>query len=1443
MMLHRARLLSLSIILATGLLLLLLSIPRLAFTAVSLPNAIDPAQTDNKLAADLRQRLDEADSNEPVPIIIHLAARSSLSAASSIGDMPARRAAVVEQLQQTAVASQENLIAQLNAWQKQNAIQSIRPFWIINAVAATAAPGVIPQIAARPDVAAVALDVQHRYFDPLDFSFEATADDQQLTVNNQQLVAVDQLATSISWGVERINAPLVWHGLGIDGAGVTVAIMDSGVDWLHPDLFANYRGNLGDTVDHSGNWYHTSMPAITEPIDLLGHGTHVAGTAVGQNGIGVAPGANWIAVSIADENGFIYDSDVHAGFEWIMAPDGDPALAPDIVNNSWGGAPESVTFVADVAALQAAGIVTVFAAGNSGPEPETIGAPGSYTDTLSVAASDDIDAIAWFSSRGPSPLTAAQNPWISAPGTAILSALPDGKYGTMNGTSMATPHVAGALALLLSANPTLTRLEMADILAETAVPMTLTHPNNDSGWGRLDAYAAVASQTAPGILQGIVQSNGTPLPNVTISVTTTQNAILRFQTDDDGRYQAALQSGQYDIAVAPFGYNPFAASGVAVTAAQTTTLDIALDLLPSGTINGVVRQLGTNEPLTATVTVLNTPITVDTDGNGRYTLTLPADGQYKLRASADGYRLEHAVVLPQQERPTFQEFILEPAPTILLVDGGQWYFASYANFYQDSLLALGHHFDTWTIRNPFEDRPTLDDLTPYDIIIWSNPADSPGYLGLGYTLSNYLDQGGNLLISGQHIGSYDGQGIYIQPWWYDQLQADFMGKTAVTNTLSGAANTHFAGITPTLNAPDSAANQTGPDQSSPLALSASAFLFEDGLSGGLQAGHCQPFRIAYFGFGLEGVSAYDRAAILNGSFDYFASPRLETGLQWEPDAIDDYALAGARLVYTLTIRNLSETMTDTFNLSIADSVWPAELLTDTLTLGACQTSQTVLTIDAPADAPPDFTHEMRVTAVSANDPATAEQFNLRHKIPGHILLVDDDRWYDQQPVYQTMLDEMGLVYDVWDIGGDGQNRGSPTQEMLNAYDFVLWYTAYDWFAPVTNAENEMLTRYLEQGGRLFLTSQDFLYYHHQTPLAADYLGVLEYRESISPTAVYGAGNPILGTDLAGPLPLDFTPYQNHGDGVVPTAVSDPFIWLNRGIPGGTATAGPDWRAIFFGFPLEKLPADAQNEAMNNIVGWLSDLGETTFTVDQRTAPIGEARTYTIALRNLAAAPTNTVRITNTLPVGLQIELASVTGGASYNALSRQLTWSGELGGGAAHQISYRAAPEAGLADGAQVDNRLQIFYGRHQLAFDRVATVWVNAPDLSQSVFTATTDAPSVPQRITYTLHLKNSGRRTAEGATAVIQFSEPLTPTLNAVTVSHGVATLNEDNLLWTGDLAPGAQATVTVALLRDISFERRWLPATAVLNDNQTSAWLIYNQLFVPPFTYYYPLIARSQ
>ncbi|HFQ94001.1 MAG TPA: hypothetical protein ENK32_08335, partial [Anaerolineae bacterium] len=824
----------------------------------------------------------QADPNGRIPFIIDMAQTANLNAAE--------QADVINQLQQTAVSSQAAVQQNLDTLQAAGEIEQYRPFWIVNKIAAAGSAAAINALAARPDVAQIRPDAQVA-------SIKPPEDDPYLSLLQATAAAAGPVQ---SWGIERIGAPYVWNGLGVDGSGVTIAIMDTGVDWRHPDLIGSYRGNLGGGVfDHTGNWYYTAIPTVTVPFDALGHGTHVAGTAAGQNGIGAAPGAQWIAVSIADEFGFIYESDVHAGFEWIMAPAGDPNLAPDIVNNSWSGPGFLDTFFEDVTALHAAGIIPVFAAGNSGPWEETIGSPASYTDTLSIGASDDADALAWFSSRGPSPLTDEIKPWIVAPGTAILSSLPDGQYGYYNGTSMATPHAVGAMALLLSANPTLNRQQINDILAQTAVPISITQPNMDSGWGRLDAYAAVASQLNPATLSGIVRGEGQPLPDVTVTITTPLGAELHFVTDENGRYQAKLLPGSYAIASQPFGYAAYTASGLTLTAGQTTTHDITLTRLPGGTVSGIVRDAATQEPLAnVTMTVNGTPAQTTTDGNGRYAITLPT-GAYKLRATAPEHKLGQANVLITLDTAVNQNFSLESAPNILLVDSGQWYFQSQADYYAASLTALSYPFDAWTIRHPLNDVPTADDLLPYDAVIWSSPQDSPGYLGASSVISDYLGAGGNMLVSGQNVGFYDGL-VSVQYWWYAFLEAAFQGPAAVTQTIAGAADTDYAGIWLTLNGPDSAQNQQFADASAPRigSLTRPSFYFADGQAAGLQAGHCQPFRLSYLGFGLEGVSdGADRAAILDRSLAYFASPRVQFGAQFSPESVDDFALPGQRLVY------------------------------------------------------------------------------------------------------------------------------------------------------------------------------------------------------------------------------------------------------------------------------------------------------------------------------------------------------------------------------------------------------------------------------------------------------------------------------------------------------------------------------------------------------------------
>lgn len=337
------------------------------------------------------------------------------------------------------------------------------------------------------------------------------------------------------WGLLKIGADSVWR-MGIDGKGVVVGGQDTGYDWSVSPLKSKYKGFINDTVaNHSYTWHdaiHQKSPLaadslnpcgynLKEPCDDNNHGTHTMGTMVGSdtsNLIGVAPGAQWIACRNMERgNGQL--STYLECFEWFLAPtdiDGnnpDPTKAPHVINNSWYCSPEEGCNPGNWDALQiavknlkAAGVVVVVSAGNSGPGCETINAPPAHFEpSFSVGASMINDTIANFSSRGPVSIDSSYRvkPDVVAPGRGVRSVVRGGGFAAFNGTSMAGPHVAGLVALIISANPDLagevTTIE--EIIRQTADPKFSDqdcggvsgqlHPNAVYGYGRINAIKAV----------------------------------------------------------------------------------------------------------------------------------------------------------------------------------------------------------------------------------------------------------------------------------------------------------------------------------------------------------------------------------------------------------------------------------------------------------------------------------------------------------------------------------------------------------------------------------------------------------------------------------------------------------------------------------------------------------------------------------------------------------------------------------------------------------------------------------------------------------------------------------------------------------------------------------------------------------------------------------------
>jgi subtilisin family serine protease/uncharacterized membrane protein len=403
-----------------------------------------------------------------VDVVVVMKSQANLGAFRA-ASRPARLAAVERGLRAHAGQSQRGVLSFLNRRHAQGLASDIVPLWIANEVAVRTTPAVVRELAKRPDVREVRPE----------FTVQAPTSE------------VAAAATStVEPNVSLVNAPALWDR-GFRGQGVVVANMDTGVDATHPDLAAKWRGG-------PNSWYDPNGQHPTTPTDISGHGTQTMGVMVGGNAggssVGVAPDAKWIAVKIFNDRGTATSTGIHQGFQWLLDPDGNPntADAPNVVVNSWTMTTASCTldFQPDLASLRAAGILPVFAAGNYGPNNGTVQSPANLPEAFAVGGTDNSDALYSYSSRGPSTCAAATAPKLAAPAVNIRTTDLYGSYVQDTGTSVAAPHVAGALALLLSAFPHLSADQQEAAFESGAHDLGPAGLDNDSGYGRLDAFAA-----------------------------------------------------------------------------------------------------------------------------------------------------------------------------------------------------------------------------------------------------------------------------------------------------------------------------------------------------------------------------------------------------------------------------------------------------------------------------------------------------------------------------------------------------------------------------------------------------------------------------------------------------------------------------------------------------------------------------------------------------------------------------------------------------------------------------------------------------------------------------------------------------------------------------------------------------------------------------------------
>jgi uncharacterized repeat protein (TIGR01451 family) len=557
----------------------------------------------------------EESSQGPTEFLVYLSEQADLSAAQALTTKLDKGVYVYKTLTELAKRTQPPIIQRL----KSSGLE-YRAFWIANMIWVRGDLSAVQWMAQRSDVSYIYANPTVHFEEPL----------------RSPLSNDESSPAGVEWNITKVGAPLVWAA-GFTGQGVVVGGQDTGYEWGHPALINHYRGWNGTSADHDYSWHdaiHSGGgvcgPNSPQPCDDNGHGTHTMGTMVGDDGgsnqIGMAPGAKWIGCRNMDRGNGTPATYIEC-YEWFTAPypiggdplvDGDPGKAPDVINNSWGCPPSEGcnwdSLLGAVNAVHAAGIVTVHSAGNSGPSCSTVDTPAAiYEASFSVGATDNVDNIAGFSSRGPVTIDGSNRlkPDVSAPGVNIRSSVPGGGYaGGWSGTSMAAPHVAGLVALIISAQPHLAGQvdQIETLIEQNALPLTSTQtcgvpgsniPNNTFGWGRVDAWAAVQGvphgfDVSMASLPPAVRPGGLVTYNILINhlhpITETQNVVL---TD-------TLPVGTSFFSAAP----TYTINGVTIqwifpslgaNASQTATLVVYPPEWPSGSFGNLYYGVRSDE--------------------------------------------------------------------------------------------------------------------------------------------------------------------------------------------------------------------------------------------------------------------------------------------------------------------------------------------------------------------------------------------------------------------------------------------------------------------------------------------------------------------------------------------------------------------------------------------------------------------------------------------------------------------------------------------------------------------------------------------------------------------------------------------------------------------------------------------------------------------------------
>jgi hypothetical protein len=446
-----------------------------------------------------------------------------------------------------------------------------------------------------------------------------------------------------------------------------------------------------------------------------------------------------------------------------------------------------------------------------------------------------------------------------------------------------------------------------------------------------------------------------------------------------------------------------------------------------------------------------------------------------------------------------------------------------------------------------------------------------------------------------------------------------------------------------------------------------------------------------------------------------------------------------------------------------------------------------------------------------------------------------------EDAYLGPLASRDIPFDRWDTAhnvGGIVGATSPPTATLTRYPIIVWFTGYDWYSPILPQEAERLQAYLNQGGRLLLSSQEFLYHHGGSALAQRFGYTFWYEGQQAEGAQAVPGHPAGGT--WGPVPLDF-PFQNWSDVVEPKPGIAPLMRGDEGQPLGLAageTTPGAARTIFYGMPLETLPDDARTEVLANGVGWLSPLGQSTWQVTP-TAPATDDRLhYMLVLRN-DAEEAQEVHVSHIHAPAVQVE--NWPPAMDYQPDQRELTWEGAVAPGA--PLTFTWEGELAAQAGDHLAPKVQITLRDMKLAFTREAHLRVGGADLSASGWLSPAGSTIVVQKpTTLTFALRNDGTGPATHASVRSWATDGTTRTITStIPFEYYYLWRGWSELLWEGEIAPGSTRLVTLPL-RAYESDRP-IRVDALIEDGTGQRWEVRQWWEVAPREVYLPVVMRME